>query len=405
MSPTRTMITDAGLPGLADLLEPDRLAARIEAAGARLSRRNHLRYKPGTSCIAGIALADGDAFGYVVSEAARPKLDKIIRRAVPGSILVHDRERKLIIARAEADRDLPTLADPQSALAAIRPGPPAGLRTLAYKPQRRWVGLADRSGESPLLLRAYRRSTVADAHRRLTWYEHLTGNRRLVGWRTGSGLIVTTFQPGISLAELIEGRSVGTPHGSAAEALYSCGVALARLHDHPPVPGPSVRQADPAATVDLIKILLPEQAARARRILDRLRDSAPPAVMPRPCHGDFSADQVIIASEADLSEVSGPRGQLGSDKSAAGVQLIDFDRSGLGDPAADLAGLPAAGLEGSAFDLVLDGYRTVCPVPAGLDWQIARALLLRAAEPFRSGATDWATAIPERLAQIEEALP
>ena len=401
MSPARTMITDARLPGLAELLDPDRLAARIEQAGAQLSRRSHLRYKPGTSCVAGIVLDDGDAFGYVVSEAARAKLDKIIGRADPAAILLHDRERNLIIARAEADRDLPALADPQSALAAIRPGPPASLRTLAYKPQRRWVGLAGRPGEPPVLLRAYRRTTVADAHRRLAWYGELTGSRRALGWRARSGLIATTFQPGTSLADLIERRAADD------DALHGCGVALARLHDQPPLPGPTVRRADPAATADLIAVILPDEATRARQILDRLRATAPTAGPIRPCHGDFSTDQVIIA---DLSDVSCPRGQLGSDNSAgrrdgAGVDLIDFDRSGLGDPAADLAGLPAAGLGAAAFDRVLVGYRTVRPVPAGLGWQVARGLLLRAAEPFRVGAIDWAAAIPERLDRIEEALP
>ncbi len=404
MSATRTMITDARLPGLAELLEPDRLATRIEAAGARLSRRSHLRYKPGTSCVAGIILDDGDAFGYAVSEAARPKLDKIIRRAGPDAILVHDRERNLIIARARADRDLPALADPQAALAAVRPGPPATLRTLAYKPQRRWVGLADRPGEPPLLLRAYWPATVADAHRRLTWYESLTGTRRIVGWDARTGLIATTFQPGTSLAEQIDRDTADD------SALHDCGVALARLHDHPALPGPTVRQADPAATVALIGVLLPDQEARAQRILDRLDATAPTARPVMPCHGDFSADQVIVGPGADLSEVSCPMTQLGSDKpvgrrEGAGITLIDFDRSGLGDPAADLVGLSAAGLETAAFDRVLTGYRTVRPVPAGLDRQLARALLLRAAEPFRSGATDWPAAIPERLTQIEEALP
>ncbi|WP_152362874.1 aminoglycoside phosphotransferase family protein [Microlunatus speluncae] len=396
MSATSTMIIDAGLRGLAALLDPDRLSSVLERAGVRLARRSHLRYKPGTSCLAGIVLDDGVAFGYAVADSAGPKLDKIIRKTDPAAVLVHDRDRNLIIARARADRDLPALADPHAALAAIRPGPSATLRTLAYKPQRRWVGLASRAGEPPLLLRAYRPATVADAHRRLTWYEHLTGGRRIVGWQPRSGVIATSFQPGASLADLID-------HGTATDTnLHDTGVALARLHDHPPLSGPTVRQADPAATVALIGVLLPEQSARAERILARLRATAPAAVAPQPCHGDFSADQVIIHNHhADLSEMSSPMTQLGSDKS---VGLIDFDRSGLGDPAADLAGLPAAGLGPAAFDRVLAGYRTVRPMPAGLDWHLAHALLLRAAEPFRSGAADWAAAIPERLTRIEEAL-
>ncbi|MFC7621883.1 phosphotransferase family protein [Microlunatus sp. GCM10028923] len=364
------MITDPALPGLATLLG--------------LPGLTQLRYKPGTSCVAAITHPDGDAFGYVVSAAARPKLDKLIRKAPPGTIIDHDRDRNLIIARAAADRDLPALADPAAATAALLPGPAPEFRTLAYKPQRRWVALASRGSGEPVLVRAYRRTTVADAQDRLAWFGRLTGTRRSLGWDAERAVIITGYEPGVSLADLI-----GT--GAATDAMLTgCGVALARLHDQPPVPGPAVRQADPAATVALIRILLPGQAARAEAILDRLRASAPAAVPPVPCHGDFSVDQVIIP----------PTGAAHPEPT-----LIDFDRSGLGDPAADLAGLQAAGLGPAAVDRVLAGYRTVRPVPAGLDWHRARALLLRAAEPFRTALPDWPDRIPVLLARIEETLP
>jgi aminoglycoside phosphotransferase len=361
------MITDTALPGLEALL--------------RLPGLTQLRYKPGTSCVAAIARPDGPAFGYAVSADARPKLDKLIRKAPPGTIIDHDRERNLIIARAGADRDLPALADPDAATASVLPGPPPAFRTLAYKPQRRWVALASRAGTVPVLLRAYRRSTVADAHARLAWFDRLTGTRRALGRDDRYAVIATRFEPGSSLAELIES-------GAATDAMLTgCGVALARLHDQPLVPGPAVRQADPAATVALLGVLLPGQAPRAEALLDRLRAAVPPRVPPVPCHGDFSADQVIIPA------------------AGSPPTLIDFDRSGLGDPAADLAGLSAAGLGPAAVDRVLAGYRTVRPVPAGLAWHRARALLLRAADPFRTAAPDWPERIPLLLDRIEETLP
>lgn len=364
------MITDAALPGLQALLEFPGLT--------------QLRYKPGTSCVAGIARPDGPAFGYAVSADARPKLDKLIRKAPPGTIIDHDQERNLVIARAAADRDLPALADPAAAAASLLPGRPPAFRTLAYKPQRRWVALASRDGAEPVLLRAYRRATVTDAHTRLAWFDRLTGTRRALGRDDRYAVIATRFEPGTSLAELI-----GT--GAATDAMLTgCGTALARFHDQPPVTGPAVRQADPAATVALLGVLLPGQTARAEAILDRLRATTPPTVPPVPCHGDFSADQVIIP----------PAGATGTQPT-----LIDFDRSGLGDPAADLAGLSAAGLGPDAVDRVLAGYRTVRPVPAGLAWHRARALLLRAADPFRTAAPDWPARIPVLLDRIEETLP
>ncbi|GAB3757347.1 phosphotransferase family protein [Microlunatus parietis] len=364
------MITDRALPGLPILLETDGVT--------------QLRYKPGTSCVAAIARPDGPAFGYAVSPAARPKLDKLIRKAPPGTIIDHDQERNLIMARAAADRDLPALADPAAAAVSLLPGPPPAFRTLAYKPQRRWVALASQVGHEPVLLRAYRRTTVADAYLRLARFDRLAGTRRSLGWDADYAVIATSFEPGESLAELIES-------GAATDAMLTgCGAALARLHDHQPFPGAPVREADPAATVALLGVLLSDQASRAQGILDRLRATAPARVPPVPCHGDFSADQVIIP----------PAGSTRTEPT-----LIDFDRSGLGDPAADLAGLSAAGLGPDAVDRVLAGYRTVRPVPAGLDWHRARALLLRAADPFRTASPDWPADILANLDRLEEAMP
>jgi hypothetical protein len=60
-------------------------------------------------------------------------------------------------------------------------------------------------------------------------------------------------------------------------------------------------------------------------------------------HGDFSLDQVII----------GPDGGLG---------FIDWDRAGVGNPAADLASAAASGLSHETMQHLLGGYTRIGPL-------------------------------------------
>jgi thiamine kinase-like enzyme len=98
-----------------------------------------------------------------------------------------------------------------------------------------------------------------------------------------------------------------------------------------------------------------------------------------PAHGDFHADQLLLAGEE--------------------LALIDLDQLCLADPALDLATYAADVVRGRATDLesvqrvlepLLGGYGGR---PAALDWHLATAILERAAHPFQRQLPGW----PERV--------
>ena len=101
-------------------------------------------------------------------------------------------------------------------------------------------------------------------------------------------------------------------------------------------------------------------------------------------HGDFSLDQVVL----------GPDGPV----------FLDWDRAGTGVAAIDLASMRAAGLDAESWQLVLNGYGEVRPLPRDLDWYVAAAVLERAAEPFRAGHREWLSETNRRLADVQQLL-
>ncbi|HEY9291680.1 MAG TPA: phosphotransferase [Microlunatus sp.] len=350
-------------------------------------RVSYLRYKQGTSLTVGLQTRTGPTFGYAVSRDARPKLEKLVRQAPPGTVLAVDLEKLIMVAQPAADRDLP----------GIRRADTDRLRTLSYKPQRRWVGLADRSGIDSVL-RCYR---PADARRSLARWpaaelangfripEVLDHDRRL-------GVISTERLPGVPMR-----RSTGDDqHGVA---LRAAGRALARWHQ---VAAPAPTRAalgTPIHVAEQLIMLLPGRSRQIRQLADRL--SGPQTAVDLGwCHGDFSVDQLLISDQQPIA-------------------ILDWDRSGLGPLAADLAnadaaGWPAAGrastqlpadsapsgLSERGWRDLLDGYTQLRQLPDDLDRHRARAHFLRAAEPFRRAQPDWTVALAANLDRVEELL-
>jgi hypothetical protein len=115
----------------------------------------------------------------------------------------------------------------------------------------------------------------------------------------------------------------------------------------------------------------------------------------RPIHGDFSADQVLVA--------------------AHGIGIIDYDQTRVGDPAADfgtfiarleyshLSGGLSGGRVGEIADALSDGYRhqAQCTQPSQTDLYVAAGLLRLAPHSFRTRHADWPTHI-EQVAQRAE---
>jgi Phosphotransferase enzyme family len=404
-------VVDPQVKGTAVLTNPDALAELLGTADETLLGRPYLRWKPGTSCIAALELASGQAYAAAFNAAARGKLAKTLQLAPAGSILLVEQELCLLVARPSADRDLPALRDLAGALARVHRhhplsgisgaqrglvnaagGVPAGtsnaaLQTLAYKPLRRWVGMLS-FGRTPdacdgdrYVLRAYRRKDLDRARSGLMTARRLLGGLapKPAGHSRTRGLAVQVWMPGEPLDRALAARP------NLADTLPIVGRALAGMHMHQSSASAArLAGASPDATAQLLGALNPDLGRWAAHLATRLNACRPRDDQPVFVHGDFSLDQVVL----------GPEGPV----------FLDWDRAGAGAAAVDLASIRASGLDAESWRRVLDGYGEVRPLPRDLNWYVASALLERAPEPFRSGQGEWLSETRRVLAHVRQLL-
>lgn len=368
---------DPGLPGLRDVLQPARLMERVGWDFYTVEVR-YVRYKPGTSVVAGLAVtgAEGEvsmaqAFAYATGRS--DKLSKVIAAGedddVGRGVLVTP-ELAAGIADATSDRHLPGVRR------FLRNHPEA--QPLVYKPGRRWVARIACDGEEHLV-KIYRPETIEDLklkHRAL----HGLPVPEVLRFST-RGTVTSRWVPGTPLNELV------SPQRSLM--WRRAGELLARVHAAPAPAGlrPAPRDKPLTAAVHALRTVAPRHIEDALRISESVRAGLPEAPV---CvsHGDFSADQVIARTDGDLA-------------------LLDLDRVGLDDPHADLASWFGAALaagevtELSELDPLLEGYEADGGQvdPARLRLHCARAVLQRAAEPFRQHCDRWPDEI-DRLMHV-----
>lgn len=386
---------DRGLPGLALLLDDQALGRWLsrELTDDVVVRTGYLRYKPGTSCVVGVDVCVGGAEAkpwMVAAHAPRAaaKTRKTRQRARRGLPVVHDVGRVVVAAPYEADRDLPALR----ALAGARRrgrllGPlvaeaaTASVRTLAYKPQRRWVGLLGGPTGERFVLRA---------HRPVALNRSVEPLRRLGRHARAPRLVGTVEQLGLAVVEHVEGRTLTTT--SRGDDLAAAGRELARLHGRD-IGGlrtlPLARGDEAVLTSSRqVAVLLPELAEEVTSVAEGVaRLVAVGATPSTTVHGDFSLDQVVVTSGGE-------------------ARLIDLDRAGFGEPAYDLACAAAecASSGGRVLDALLDGYAELAELPerGRMATFEAAHLLRRAADPFRHRTPDWPVHT-ERLVQLARA--
>lgn len=363
---------DPDLPGLATVLD----AAAVAALLGHPVRPVHLRYKPGTSCMAtfattGGAGGPGGAQRIAGAQGIAGAGDIAGTRDIggPGGMVTL---RALTRARFAREARKPHGAGsvrllPDLAVIVMLPG--ADRRVTALR-----VGV-DLSDAQPLRFKPERRMVLRGADRMIKAMTPATWDRAVGGARFGArqgGPEVLSVDPAHHLlaTRWLPGTSA---EAAPADMHRRIGAALARLHGAPDRLAPHVPAAPPAALADL-SVLAPDLAPLAdrlaRALILALRDG--PAV---PCHGDFSADQVMIAPDGALS-------------------IVDWDEAGQADPARDLASYLARlehdALTGRAMDgrdaAFLAGYG---PVPATLPAHRAAALAGLATEGFRQRRPDW----------------
>jgi aminoglycoside phosphotransferase (APT) family kinase protein len=411
---------DPALPGLAALLDEDRFTARLRAlapdAGIVAAELRYLRYKQGTSCVAGYDVIAGQGTVPVYARAAHEgdadvKLDKAEQRRSVASTLGFGitvcRDDAIAVYPFPNDhhlKRLPTVTDPverrpllQRMLGEHPHLHDARLITVRYKPERRYVGRLEGDDGAAASLKLY-------TERRFDAVSRCQGHFRSDGEVHVPAVLGRSSGELVFALEWIDGRPLleSLDDDDAAESgCRRAGAALAALHGQRSGRLPDLTcdefLSQVRASCEAVATVQPELGDPLERTLARLADRLPR----RPwrthaLHGDFSADQVLLSDDH--------------------VAVIDFDRAGRGDPRVDL-GTFAAKLDYAAAggtipghraeacrDALLEAYRLASPRDlTGHLWLFTGACLLRLApEPFRHRLPDWPAVTAAVVERAEE---
>lgn len=410
---------DQAIADLRVLLDDERLAEELDRArpelGIRSARVGYLRYKPGTSCIAGVDLdVDGGPVTVCVrahADSGADKVGKIVERAArhpaPAVGAPVPFGTRSVLAFIPHDRKLRATSrlgrgDDAALLARVLPAellPDASITHLRYKPERRWVARVDGPEGPRAILKCFAAAEFAPAAevaRRLPGATSAPVVRRL-GASDRYHAAAYPFLPGDPLSAVL--RS-----GPADGLLRTTGAALAALHAGDPSRLPAGLADEDVAAVGAaattLRDLLPHRTRRIERLALRLGGALhalPTTVRPR--HGDFSADQVLVTGDR--------------------VTVVDLDRAAAGDPAADPSLFAATALRvavsgalrpaaaRSQAAALVDGYVAAggTDPEARMPVWTAAWLLRLAAEPFRFRADGWAAQSEELLGLAEAVAP
>lgn len=388
---------------LADGL-PSEIVSMLAATGLTEPRLEHIRHKPGVSLVGRVRGADDEQSWWFAAyaPAAAEKAAKIRSRASKTGI-------DLLTCTVPAFPDLEILAGPIGADKMLTKSLHAiGLvgadgrlmaEVLSYNPFRRLVARVPDAG-------------VADAPASLipgavvrVWAEMPASMPALAGLhRVGAPVLQTStvgpsaiVQPWAGARSLDTVLAGGAYPGMSAD-LAVVGSALARLHRTELPDAVSLPTVDPAGALSAVRSglaearpdCLPDFDAVAARTVERLcaDDSAPMLL-----HGDFSADQVVLADTFEPVLIDLDRMQLGP----AGFDLGDFAAVELLSGRDERSGAAIAEGWVAAFGTgpERDGARAaIAHLPA---WT-ALHILLRALKPFRDLSPRWSAEVEERIA-------
>lgn len=411
---------DPHLPGLALLLDPaamlETLQRQVEPVQIEAMQPTYLRYKPGTSCLAAYRVCAGGAVVNIYAKAYRAgdtaKLGKAQQHQAGGflgfgvallenaGVAIYDfpNDRGLAglkkLNRPDSRHRLLTKALPrQPELWA------AAVHGLRYKPERRYVAQLVTEAGPQAVLKFYTPAGYEVAARNSRALASLKeiGLAPALGRSSRAAVLAHSWLDGQSLDEAIRTGGVETGQFEAV------GAALARLHHHRLTELTYRGRSDEvnawlaaAGSVAAVCPPLAEQAKRLARRLGTILQDAPLQI--QTIHGDFSSDQVMLTS--------------------TGPAFLDFDRAGLGDPAADIgsfiAHLESRVLAGALspiwvsnlIETFITGYRQVGQghLPPRLNLYLSAGLLQLAPQPFRHRAANWPEQTQALLQRAEEIL-
>lgn len=395
---------DPSLPGLAAVLDSERLAERLAAQvpGAEISggAARYVRYKPGTSCLVQHELVIAGRRHELTAKAfTRPaagKARKLVRAAEhpgplgPGGVLLDDDAAAVLFA--PNDPQLPALAalsDPARRdpvlrrLVAALPSDNSTFTLASHRPERRFVGQVETGDGARWVVKGYRADEFG--HARSASKAFAAADDARVAPRLGSSarhrLLAFGFIAGDPLDRVMAQGDVTTAQ------LEELGALLAVFQDRRSRHLRRIDRPTEAMAVlnaaQAVAATVPHLASRVREVGARVaqRLLALPAENSA-VHGDFSADQVVVGDS---------------------LAIIDYDAAGIGDAASDLARfsavataeviagrLPAESAE-RAVEAVLTGHAQAAGTGAQPRVALHRSawLLRLAPEPFRRRSADW----------------
>ena len=410
---------DFDLKALKILLDTDLFATLLLSHFPDLDlnkiKRTYIRYKAGTSCIVSyeLTIAQKTVLAYAKAVTSQDKLQKYSQRlgvvqdcgigrtvfpqeSIIFSVLPNDSALKQLPKLFDVEsrqKTLPTLLPDYDDLSSLT------LKTLRYKPERRYVAQLLVQGQPQAIVKAYTGEEYPQAEINANAFKSIAPLHILpkLGDSKGDRLLTFPWIMGSTLKDLI------TVNPDNTEKCTQTGIALAQLHrQHPQHLKPLSRQ-DEAKNLLLLAFdliwLCPQWKHRIQNIAvelcTRILKELP---INCPIHGDFNGEQVLFSQGNDIT-------------------FIDFDCAMRGDPAMDLGSfiakliqdelrgvLSAQESEKLAMTLVA-GYHTTSHKPV-LDQRIrlytAVGLLRLAAEPFRYCEFNWCEKIDTILYRIEQ---
>lgn len=397
---------EPGLPALGLALDPVAIADRLRTKRPDLCIRTaeavYVRYKPETSCLVSYRFdtSEGPLLGYAktVRRGDEPKIDKMLGN---GGLAV---DTNLAINLFPTDLELRALKhldggqEPLVDRLGVLAGQEIRLRTLSYKPERRYVAAAESDEGPQLVIRAYTDHDYRAARNAATAFctNDVFAVAALAGKNNRNRALAIGWAPGRSLSRHLadEPAFTGITVGRALRLLH-------RQQPAAPLPGDGRQQIVRRVTETAAAAgqLLPAGAEKLSLTASRLKQQLKRWPQHRvPVHGDFSADQVLIG------------------RSDNRIGIIDWDRAAHGDAAWDLGcfladldcRVLARALDRVTADLwaeaLLEGYDYNHPHEM-IQVATAAALISRSTDPFRRRKPEWDTeirAIINRAVEVAE---
>lgn len=438
------------LSGLPLLLNNDafanKLASNFPDIGIDAARTTYVRYKPGVNCLVAFDLQTdrGNTTLYAVTYHAKEqrKIHNRYAHFVSNNLLGIDSllldEGVTVVYPFPNDRRLSRLPLFDGAemrykiLKHTLPKYPhlwdASIHPVRVKPERRYVARLEKYNQHALLkLYTDRDFNAASTNSKIFSSDSTLQIAQRLGRSKRHCLQILEWMPGCSLDTQIDKISPDKEIG------YRIGVALAEFHTQPSKHVDFFQLPDELASLDAaqaaIIAIAPHFSERVTKLQQRLAQSISDCLEEgATIHGDFSADQILLCSEASEKEQVSDRAMMArpmtsrpmtSRPMATKIGLLDLDRARYGDPATDLGSFAAelqlkvvAGqLTQTAANAWVEalcyGYsRASSKAVSDVRLQIHKAtrLFCRIVEPFRYRWPDWLSASERLITDVERTI-